>query len=65
MSGIAYRRVLIGITLLAVVFTSACGKPELDNKLILLSPHQEFIRNEFATGFKNWSSSLWYEKAID
>ncbi|MBM3211178.1 extracellular solute-binding protein, partial [Candidatus Poribacteria bacterium] len=40
---------------LLVIFLISCGsKKPKDNKLILLSPHNEYITKEFTTGFQKW-----------
>ena len=53
MSG--YRSTFIWLIILIVVFLSACGdKATTDNKLILISPHQESIKKEMTDGFKSW-----------
>ena len=50
-----YRKIVLGITMLAVALLSACGKPDsTDTKLILLSPHQEGIMLEMTAGFQKW-----------
>ncbi len=53
MSG--YRKIVLGVMILAVVLLSACGKPApTDKKLSLLSPHQENIMREMTAGFQSW-----------
>ena len=55
MFGAPCRRILPGVCVLVVVLLAACGKPvPVDNKLILLSPHQESITQEFTTAFQKW-----------
>ena len=50
-----YRKIVPGIVILAIVLLSACGKQvATDNKLVILSPHQESITQEMTTGFQKW-----------
>jgi len=50
-----YRKIVLGMMILAIVFLSACGKPtSTDTKLVLISPHQESISREMTTGFQEW-----------
>ena len=55
MFGIRYKTILLGTPILIVILLSACGRPApSDNKLVLLSPHQESITQEFTSAFQNW-----------
>lgn len=50
-----YKKVFLGLMMLVVIMLSACGgKGPSDNKLILLSPHNEGVTKEFTTGFQKW-----------
>ncbi len=50
-----YGKIFVGVSILAVVFLSAWNTPAADdNKLIILSPHQESATQEFTDAFQEW-----------
>ncbi len=54
MFNVPRRKIFFGVAVLAVILLSAWNSSAADNKLILLSPHQESIIKEFATAFQEW-----------